>query len=71
MSMMMSMMSGSANGAPELVAGMPAGEARDYVEDLSELELFAQYFLTSAGGSEMPRVGQPAEVFQHPMYQLK
>ncbi len=71
MSMMMSMMSGSANGAPELVAGMPAGEARDYVEDLSEPELFAQYFLTSAGGSEMPQVGQPAEVFQHPMYQLK
>ena len=71
MSMMMSMMSGSANGAPELVAGMPAGEARDYVEDLSEPELFAQYFLTSAGGSEMPRVGQPAEVFQYPMYQLK
>lgn len=71
MSMMMSMMSGTANGAPELVAGMPAGEARDYVEDLYVAGQFAQYFVTSAGGSEMPRFGQLAEVLQHPMYQLK
>ncbi len=71
MSMMMSMMSGSVAGAAAAVAGMPADEARHYVENLSAPGLLAQYFLTSAESSDIPQIGRLEEIFQHPMYQLK
>ena len=71
MSMMMSMMSGSVAGAAAAVAGMPADEARHYVENLSAPGLLAQYFLTSAESSDIPQIGRLEEILQHPMYQLK
>ncbi|MDG2454127.1 MAG: DUF1800 family protein [Paracoccaceae bacterium] len=71
MSMIMSMMSDSASRTPPIVAGMPADEARNYIDDLSTVELPAQYFLTSEVGAEMPQIRISTDIFQHPLYQLK